>query len=122
MAFPRRSAVCGGADEIIAMMLSTASPASGAASIPALRASARKSLSCASAAKAAFSAVNRSGGARYALAFFCDSNIDWPVAAVPTCVGPDKPPKYPTTYYTDYMIRYQQQTYNVFGTEKYAAE
>jgi hypothetical protein len=25
------------------------------------------------------------------------------VAAVPTRVGPDKPPKYPTTYYTDYM-------------------
>ena len=68
-------------------------------------------------------AVNRSGGERYALAFFCDSNIDWPVAAVPTCVGPDKPPKYPTTYYTDYMIRYQKRTYNVFGTEnKDAAE
>jgi len=60
-------------------------------------------------------AVNRSGGERYALAFFCDSNIDWPIAAVPTCVGPDKPPKYPITYYTDYMIRYQQRTYNVFG-------
>jgi hypothetical protein len=62
-------------------------------------------------------AVNRSGGERYALAFFCDSNIDWPVTAVPTCVEPDKPPKYPTTYYTDYMIRYQQRSYNVFGTE-----
>ena len=62
-------------------------------------------------------AVNRSGGERYALAFFCDSNIDWPVAAVPTCVGPGQPPKYPTTYYTEYMIRYQQRTYNVFGPE-----
>ena len=62
-------------------------------------------------------AVNRSGGERYALAFFCDSNIDWPVAAVPTCVGPDEPSKYPTTYYTDYMIRYQQRSYNVFGSE-----
>ncbi len=68
-------------------------------------------------------AVNHSGGERYALAFFCDSNIDWPVAAVPTCVGPDRPPKYPTTYYTDYMILYQKQTYNVFGAEtKDAAE
>src|SRR5262249_24372985 len=68
-------------------------------------------------------AVNRSGGQRYALAFFCDSNIDWPVASVPTCVGPDKPPKYPTTHYTEYMIRYQQRTYNVFGPDdKVAAE
>ncbi len=62
-------------------------------------------------------AVNRSGGERYALASFCDSNIDWPVAAVPTLVGPDKPPKYPTTYYTDYMAWYQNRTYNVFCTE-----
>ena len=62
-------------------------------------------------------ARNRTGGERYALAFFCDSSIDWPVAAVPTCVGPDDPPKYPTTYYTDYMTRYQQRTYNVFGPE-----
>lgn len=62
-------------------------------------------------------AVNRSGGERYALAFFCDSNIDWPVAAVPTCVGPDKPARYPTTCYTEYMIRYQQRTYNVFGPD-----
>jgi isopenicillin N synthase-like dioxygenase len=67
-------------------------------------------------------AVNRSGGERYALAFFCDSNIDWPVAAVPTRIGPDRPPKYPTTYYTDYMTWYQQQTYDVFGTKRDAAE
>ena len=68
-------------------------------------------------------AINRTGGERYALAFFCDARIDWPVAAVPTCVGADNPPKYETTYYTDYMIRYQARTYNVFGNEtKDAAE
>ena len=68
-------------------------------------------------------AVNHSGGERYALAFFCDSNIDWPVAAVPTCVGPERPPKYPTTYYSDYMPWYQKRTYDVFGTDtKDAAE
>jgi len=68
-------------------------------------------------------AVNRSGGERYALAFFCAADIDWPVAAVPTCVGPDKPPSYPTTDYTEYMIRYQQRTYNVFrANDQDAAE
>jgi isopenicillin N synthase-like dioxygenase len=68
-------------------------------------------------------AVNRSPGERYALAFFCDAAADWPVAAVPTCVGPDNPPRYATTTYTDYMIRYQERTYNVFGDQaKDAAE
>lgn len=67
-------------------------------------------------------AINRSGGERYALAFFCDSNIDWPVAAVPTTVGPDKPPKYPTTYYTDYMALYQKRTYDLLSSENQAAD
>jgi isopenicillin N synthase-like dioxygenase len=58
-------------------------------------------------------AINRSGGERYALAFFCDARIDWPIAAVPTTVGPDRPPKYETTYYTDYMVAYQKRTYDL---------
>ena len=62
-------------------------------------------------------AVNRSGGERYALAFFCDSNIDWPIAAVPTTVGPDRPPKYPTTWYTDYMTMYQKRTYDLLSEQ-----
>ena len=42
---------------------------------------------------------------------------------MPTCVGSDSPPKYPTTYYTDYMIRYKQRTYNVLSsTTQDAAE
>jgi isopenicillin N synthase-like dioxygenase len=66
-------------------------------------------------------AVNTSGGERYALAFFCDSNIDWPIAAVPTTVGPDRPPKYPTVYYTDYMIQYQRRTYDLLASESQRA-
>jgi isopenicillin N synthase-like dioxygenase len=62
-------------------------------------------------------AINRSGGERYALAFFCDCSIDWPIAAVPTTVGPDRPPKYPTTYYTDYMVQYQRRTYDLLASE-----
>ena len=58
-------------------------------------------------------AINRSGGERYALAFFCDAQIDWPIAAVPTTVGPDKPPKYETTFYTDYTVAYQKRTYDL---------
>ncbi len=65
-------------------------------------------------------AINRSGGERYALAFFCDANIDWPIAAVPTCVGPDRPPKYPTTYYTDYMTDYQKRTYDLLADQQAA--
>ena len=62
-------------------------------------------------------AVNRTGDERYALAFFCDAQIDWPIAAVPTCVGAGRPPRYETTYYTDYMIGYQARTYNVLGDQ-----
>jgi hypothetical protein len=29
----------------------------------------------------------------------------------------DAPPKYPTTYYTDYMARYQQRTYDLLAAE-----
>jgi len=67
-------------------------------------------------------AVNRTGGERHALAFFCDAQIDWPIAAVPTCVGLGCPSRYETTYYTDYMIRYQARTYNVFDEANDAAE
>ena len=67
-------------------------------------------------------AVNRSGGERYALAFFCDSTIDWPIAAVPTTIGPDRPPKYPTTWYTDYMVEYQKRTYDLLNSHPKAAE
>src|SRR5438270_8272061 len=59
-------------------------------------------------------AVNRTGSERYALAFFCDAQIDWPIAAVPSCVSPGRPSGYETTYYTDFMARYQAKTYNVF--------
>ena len=67
-------------------------------------------------------AINQSGGERYAIPFFCDNNIDWPVAAVPTTVGPDRPPKYPTTYYTDYMTWYQKRNYDVLNADQQAAD
>ncbi len=67
-------------------------------------------------------AVNASGGERYAIPFFCDSNIDWPVVAVPTCVGPGRPAKYPPTDYTDYMTWYQKRNYDVLNADQQAAD
>ena len=38
-------------------------------------------------------------------------------------VGPDRPPKYPTTWYTDYMIQYQKRTYDLLAdANRQAAE
>jgi isopenicillin N synthase-like dioxygenase len=43
--------------------------------------------------------INRSGASRYAIPFFLGPNHDAVVMPVPTCVGPDNPPRYePTTY------------------------
>jgi isopenicillin N synthase-like dioxygenase len=67
-------------------------------------------------------AINKSGGERYAIPFFCDSNIDWPVVAVSTCVDAEHPRKYPTTDYTDYMTWYQKRNYDVLNTDAQAAD
>jgi len=48
--------------------------------------------------------------------------LSGPIAAVPTTVGPDRPPKYATTWYTDYMVEYQKRTYDLLNTDPKAAE
>jgi hypothetical protein len=43
--------------------------------------------------------INRNDKSRYAIPFFLGPNHDALVEPVPTCVGPDNPPRYaPTTY------------------------
>ena len=43
--------------------------------------------------------INRSVASRYAIPFFLGPNHDAMVRCVPTCIGPDNPPRYePTTY------------------------
>ena len=48
--------------------------------------------------------LNRSGRERYAIPFFFDCNIDYEMVCLPTCCGPDDPPKFPPTTYMDYML------------------
>lgn len=57
-------------------------------------------------------AINRSGGARYAIPFFFDCAADHVMTCLPTCQGPGNPPKYPPFTYTEYMISYQQRNQN----------
>jgi isopenicillin N synthase-like dioxygenase len=52
-------------------------------------------------------ATNRSGKERYAIPFFVDCNIDWPIECLPTCLGEGRPAKYPPFTYAEYMAAYQ---------------
>ena len=57
--------------------------------------------------------INRSGRERYAIPFFFDCNIDWPITAVPTTVDADHPPKFEPTTYLQYMTWYKNRNYDV---------
>lgn len=58
-------------------------------------------------------AINRNPGAdRYAIPFFFDAKIDHPMACIPTCMGPDNPPKYEPITYLDYMLWFTRRNYD----------
>ena len=44
-------------------------------------------------------ANNTAAHDRYSVPFFFNANADYPMACLPTCHGPDNPPKYPTISY-----------------------
>jgi isopenicillin N synthase-like dioxygenase len=52
-------------------------------------------------------ASNRSGKERYAIPFFFDCSIDWPMECVPTCASAEQPAKYTRFTYAEYMSAYQ---------------
>ena len=67
-------------------------------------------------------AINRNPGAdRYAIPFFFDCSIDYPMECLPTCQGPDNPPKYEPISYMDYMLWFTRKNYDhvrsIDGTE-----
>lgn len=49
---------------------------------------------------------------RYAIPFFFDANVDHEIACLPTCQGPDNPPRYPPTNYTEYMTWFARKNYD----------
>jgi isopenicillin N synthase-like dioxygenase len=46
---------------------------------------------------------------RYAIPFFFDATYNYPMACLPTCHGPDNPPRYAPTTYQDYMLWFARQ-------------
>ncbi len=60
---------------------------------------------------------------RYAIPFFFDASIDYPMHCLPSCQGPDNPPRYEPTTYADYMLWFARQNYAHFKeAEGQAAE
>lgn len=61
------------------------------------------------------------GKDRYAIPFFFDANVDWPMACIPTCQSPGNPARYEPITYTDYMKWFSRRNYEhvreVAGTE-----
>lgn len=55
--------------------------------------------------------VNPKGRERYSVAFFLDPNPDAVVACLPTCCGPDNPPRYPSIRGDDYLQSRLDATY-----------
>jgi isopenicillin N synthase-like dioxygenase len=54
---------------------------------------------------------NRSGTERYAIPFFVDCNIDWPMECLPTCTSTERPAKYPRFTYAEYMSTYHDASH-----------
>jgi isopenicillin N synthase-like dioxygenase len=49
------------------------------------------------------------GQDRYAIPFFFDATIDYPMACLPTCHDPDNTPRYEATTVMDYMLWFSNQ-------------
>ncbi len=55
--------------------------------------------------------LNDSGGDRYSIAFFYSPNPDSVIECLPSCVGPDDPPRYPRAVYRDLVLDFYNANY-----------
>ena len=57
-------------------------------------------------------AVNRGEHERYAIPFFFDCHADHRIECLPSCTGPDNPPRYPPITYSEYMDQFTRANYD----------
>ena len=55
--------------------------------------------------------LNRSGAERYAIPFFFDCWAEHVMECLPTCTGPDNPPRYEPLTYVEYMTWFRNMNY-----------
>lgn len=55
--------------------------------------------------------LNATGRARYAIPYFFDPRTDYVIECLPTCQGPDNPPRYKPVAYGDYLTWFMTRNY-----------
>ena len=66
--------------------------------------------------------INRTGGDRYAIPFFCDPNHDTVIECLPSCRSAAHPPKYPPIKFGDYAIWFARKSYEHMALEPALAD
>jgi isopenicillin N synthase-like dioxygenase len=64
--------------------------------------------------------LNDSGTDRYSIAFFYSPNPASAIECLPSCTGPDSPPRYPSAVYRDLILAFYNANY--FHRKRYASE